>query len=66
VLQNRLETFQFYLCLVNDAASDRVSSTSNYSTRSQLWIVSSPHRPHQLWGPSTLLSNGYGGRIPLE
>jgi hypothetical protein len=26
-------------------------------------IFSSPHRPHQLWGPPNLLSNGYRGLI---
>jgi hypothetical protein len=28
------------------------------------WIFSSPRRPGRLWGPPSLLSNGYGGSFP--
>jgi hypothetical protein len=26
-------------------------------------IFSSPHRPHRLWGPTSLLYNGYSGSL---
>jgi hypothetical protein len=37
-----------------------------FDSRQGLGIFSSPPRPELLWGPPSLLSNGYQGFFPWE